>query len=420
MATAQFSMDELDSEIERLQNSVRSISRDLRVDSYGNRNRHSLSASVTEAPPRLQPFEESSESEVIERPRRREIEARRFNGKEPVNEYLVQFELTAKRNKWSESDRVTSLLCALDGSARSILSEIDDVESATFADVKQLLLKRFGPVRLTDVHEQALDDLKLYKGQTIRELSSEVLRLAKLAYPDFDANARNRIAVRTLINAIPDKDAVFYIKDKNPGSVDDVCTLYERYKVLSGEDHHRNRTAIRSLKSATDDESAAVNAQVTAAVEKMTEVTGVQLGKLTAAIAQLTAAATAPPPAVNTLPAAYAAPGQHPHPHPPQGRKPIDASRSASQQPPAATLSAAAPPFRPNEGHKASGAPRTPCPRCSQIGHWARDCPMPQSHTDACFLCGQPGHRRRDCPVNAQGNGHRSALAPNAWPSARQ
>jgi len=61
------------------------------------------------------------------------------------------------------------------------------------------------------VYEQALRDLRLLKGQPIRELSTEVTRLAKLAYPDFQQSARNRLATNALINA---KDVMFYIKDK--------------------------------------------------------------------------------------------------------------------------------------------------------------------------------------------------------------
>jgi len=98
------------------------------------------------------------------KPRKKEIEARRFNGKEPVNEYLLQFELTAKRNAWSDSEKAVNLLCALDGPARSILAETDNIDSCEVEEIKQLLLKRSGPVRLYEVHEQALHDSKLPKG----------------------------------------------------------------------------------------------------------------------------------------------------------------------------------------------------------------------------------------------------------------
>jgi len=50
--------------------------------------------------------------------KRREVEARRFSGKENVEEYLLQFELTARRNGWDDDEKSASLLRALEGSAR--------------------------------------------------------------------------------------------------------------------------------------------------------------------------------------------------------------------------------------------------------------------------------------------------------------
>ena len=169
-----------------------------------------------------------------QRGRRKEIEARRFNGKESVTDYLKQFELTARRNNWDDQEKSASLLCALDGTARTILSEIDDADRVTYHELKQLLIKRFGPVIHTEVHEQALRDLRLARGQPIRQLATEVTRLTKLAYPDFEQSARNRLAVNALLNAVAVKDVTFYIKEKNPTSIDEVCTLYERFKVFTG------------------------------------------------------------------------------------------------------------------------------------------------------------------------------------------
>ena len=94
---------------------------------------------------------------------------------------LLQFELTSKRNRWTDTEKTVNLLCALDGQARSILSEIDDAEQTTYSDVKQILTKRFGPLQHTEIHEQALRDLRLSRGQLIRELAPEAVRLAKLA-----------------------------------------------------------------------------------------------------------------------------------------------------------------------------------------------------------------------------------------------
>jgi len=121
-------------------------------------------------PPRVALFDERSDPPDEDRgpsntsPRKNEVEARRFNGKESVNEYILQFELAAKRNGWPESEKAINLLCAFDGLDRNILSEVDDVERCSYIEVKQLLRKLFGPVHLTEEHEQALEELRLTRG----------------------------------------------------------------------------------------------------------------------------------------------------------------------------------------------------------------------------------------------------------------
>jgi hypothetical protein len=319
-------------------------------DEIARRSMHA-STQASKPPPFLLHFDELSvqtgnESECMQavqqqKPKRKEIEARRFSGKENVVEYLMQFELTAKRNDWDDNEKACSLLCALDGPARGILSEFDDATKAEFREVKQALLLRFGPTSLTEVHEQALVQLRLSKGQAIREMAREVQRLTKLAYPDILGRARDRLAVKSLIRTITDKDTAFYIKEKSPATLAEVCTLYERYQALTSDDHssHKAMKTVKQTDTTTTDDQ--IQQQVASAIEKMAEAANCQLKNLTEALTK---------------------------------------TRTASQRPAA------------NE----AVVPRKPCPRCKQRGHWARDCPLPQSAA-LCFTCGQPGHIARDC-----------------------
>ena len=252
------------------------------------------------APPALQPFD-LHEAKTAPRPsKRKEIEARRFNGKESVVDYLRQFELTAKRNQWDDSDKASALLCALDGPARSILSEIDDMDDISYTEVKQLLQRRFGPVSHTEVHEQALRDLRLARGQHIRDLSTEVTRLTKLAYPDFDKKARGHLATNALINAIGEKDTIFYIKDKNPINAEEVCSLYERYKVLTGCSMKQKPATVQGVKpeeNALTVATASENDGILASLVKQNETGQQQVQQLADTVAMLVQHHTAPVPA---------------------------------------------------------------------------------------------------------------------------
>ena len=297
------------------------------------------------------------------------MEARCYNGKESITEYLLQFELTARRNAWSDQEKAISLLCALDGPTRSILAEVD-IDSASYEVVKNLLIKHFGPVLLTEVHEQALQDLKLARNQPIRELTTEVSRLVKLAYPEFDGISRERFAVKALVNAIHDKDTIFYIKEKNPQSMDEVCVLYERYKVFTGNPVACKPPMVKGVKPADEP---ATNPAIDTLI-KQTEAHSRQLAQLTESISQLLQ--RQPPQFIQ-------GPALPPHPGPVH-----------------------------LEGPPRADIPRKPCPRCKQTGHWAKDCPQ----AELCFRCGQSGHRHSDCrtPLNANGPTSAPPVVPRA------
>jgi len=131
--------------------------------------------------------------------------------------------------------------------ARGILSEFEDPTVASYSQVKQALLRRFGPTQIVEVHEQTLAQLRLQKGQSIRELAQEVQRLVKQAYPDILGPPRERLAVKHLINAVHDKDTVFYIREKNPKDITEACEFYERYNALTGEEISSRRNNVKGL-----------------------------------------------------------------------------------------------------------------------------------------------------------------------------
>jgi len=109
MACAYPGKDDLGAEIEQLQRSLDHVTRELESTQCRKRVGSMFDSGLKV--PKLSLFDERSDSHEgdtgprNEKPRKREMEARGFNGKEPVDEYLLQFELTAKRNGWSDSER---------------------------------------------------------------------------------------------------------------------------------------------------------------------------------------------------------------------------------------------------------------------------------------------------------------------------
>ena len=383
MATPHTDVEAMQKEIVRLTQAVETLKkvapsvRTHRKTSYTSDDDVSQMGRVYNPPPSLLPYGECKQFQN-KATKRKEIGARRFSGKESVADYFKQFELTARHNRWDDEDKVTSLLCALDGDARSILAEVDDTDQVTYDDLKRLLMKRFGPTRHPEVHEQALQDLRLTRGQSIRELSAEVNKLTKLAYPDFELPARSRLAVNAMLNAIPDKDVTFYIKDRNPASVEEVCTLYERYKVLTGQSVSHKSATIRGVQHEPKDSSQQIDTALVSSLLKQKDEQQQQLQELTNAVSLL----------MQTQQAAFT---QQPQSYP---AAPLPQTSSYPQQQ-AGTDQAHS--FQPRANYRKP--PPGPCPRCKQPGHWRNECPARHSE-NATGPMPAPSNRSRVPPKN--------------------
>jgi hypothetical protein len=319
--------------------------------------------------------------------RRKTWEVRRYNGKDDIEEYLVQFEITARYNNWTKDEMAMALLHALDGQARGVYNDLDDPASASYTQIKRALTKRFGLTSMTEVHEQALNRLKFAKGQNIRELAQQVAKLTKKAYPEMDGKQRERFAIKSLLQTMSDREAIFYIKDKAPDTLDQACTLFERYDALTGTDNRRSVTARTVSQPAEPTYSTAVSQDMRAVRNDMSllrDQTERQFSRVADVLSQLTVKLN---------------PDTKDHSNPASLSLNTDQTKSTSER---------------------QIVPRKPCPKCHQIGHWARDCPNQsgqnqQSNTSRtrsniqCYECKETGHRWRDCPQLGNAPGPRSA-----------
>jgi hypothetical protein len=311
--------------------------------------------------------------------RRKDIEIRRFNGRDDVEEYLVQFELASRHNGWNDKEQTTALLCALDGPARGILADFDDPSTASYSRIKRALKKRFCSTDIVDVHEKALSQLRFTKGQNIRELSQDIARLTRKAYPEISSAQRERFAIKGLIHALHDKDAVFYIRDKAPQTLDEACTFFERFEALSCTDNKHTASA-RTISAAVVD---SFQPEVAHDIAQLKVDTREQFRQLSSAVDQLSQSVSRLSTTTTTAP--FLAPVQH------------QPTRDGS-------------------------IPFKPCPQCHLTGHWKRDCPQLKSNATygrkdthiRCMECQEYGHRWRQCPRLQPGNDGGSTSAPNS------
>jgi hypothetical protein len=240
---------------------------------------------------------------------------------------------------------------------------------------------------MTEVHEEALNRLRFAKGQNILELAQQIAKLTKKAYPEMDGKQRERFAIKRLLQIMSDREVIFYIKDKAPDTLDQACTLFERYDALTGTNNRRSVTA-RTVSQPTEPTySIAVSEDVRAVRNDMSllrDQTERQFSRVADVLSQ---------------PTVMLNPDAKDHLNPASSSSNTDQTKSTSER---------------------QTVPRKPCPKCHQTGYWARDCPNQsglnrQPNTNRtrsniqCYECKEIGHRWRDCPQLGNAAGSRSA-----------
>ena len=67
-----------------------------------------------------------------------------FDGKQPLKEYMMHFELCAIVNGWNEEDKAMFLTASLCGDSRKLLGRLTELECKQYSKIVERLQLRFG------------------------------------------------------------------------------------------------------------------------------------------------------------------------------------------------------------------------------------------------------------------------------------
>ena len=106
-----------------------------------------------------------------------------YDGKSSCQDYLVQFDLVAEMNDWNGVARAMELATSLSGVARSVLSDIDINDRRNYDKLVAVLLTRFEPENQSEVYRAQLKGRLRKRSEPLTELTQDVWKLARKAYP---------------------------------------------------------------------------------------------------------------------------------------------------------------------------------------------------------------------------------------------
>jgi len=166
-----------------------------------------------------------------------------YDGSVPWREFLSQFEIIASANRWNNVSKTLALASVLRGKARSVLESVQNHGELNFDELKSKLELRFGEGHLPQNYYSLLSSRRQRIGEDYASFGAELERLARLAYPEFPFEARDKIACAQFISGLPDS---FVKRTLQVEGVASLNLAIQRAKVLKNIQGENNAQVSRN------------------------------------------------------------------------------------------------------------------------------------------------------------------------------
>ena len=279
---------------------------------------------------------------------RREKEPAKFNGTTPWEDFLNQFEVCRRYNRWNDEESTLQLFSSCTGEALSVIT-VNELrpEEMTYKELVHEMASEFGPRECAESYFLELSRREQGHNESLHGLGQAIRKLTALAYPKTDKLERDRVARECFKKAISDAEVRKDVFRTRPETLNQAiqaaieCESY--YRTEKARSRVKPHMYARPVSEATDH------------------------SHIQHRLAQIESLLTQQ----NTM-----APLQY---------------SMAPRVAPAATGQS----MGPNRGE-------VRCYSCNELGHIARNC---TSKVNRCFKCNGIGHFARECQM--PGNGPR-------------
>ena len=175
---------------------------------------------------------------------------RTFDGSEDFDDYLSQFEIIADINRWDYHSKSLQLAGKLAGQACGILGELRECERRDYDSLVNALKMRFGSLERSEMFRARLKARTKGNSETLSEFAQSIKKLTRQAYPKADQNIIDLLALDHFIDALPDPEMRFRIRESRPkhiGEAEITAIRLETYKFAdSQKEVHVNSVASKS------------------------------------------------------------------------------------------------------------------------------------------------------------------------------
>lgn len=186
-----------------------------------------------------------------------------FDGTEDFDEYLAQFEMLTKLNRWDYYSKSLHLACSLKGDALSILSELSESEREDYQCLVKVLKTRFGFQGKAELSRAQLQTKIKRENETMSELAHTIKKLTRNAYPDAPSSVLKVLARDYFIDAIPNSDLRLKVREAIPQNIDEAETIAIRLEAHRQADRQRsNKQSIRAVQAPSTENQLSENKEI--------------------------------------------------------------------------------------------------------------------------------------------------------------
>ena len=151
--------------------------------------------------------------------RRKQKEPDKFNGdKVEWADFITHFNVVARWNDWTYSEKGLQLATCLRGKAQKVLSSIPESLNGDYETVRSTLEKWFNPPHRENAFRAVFQRRKREARKSLMDYGSDVMRLAQRAYPGFSYDALYQVAREQFISGLSDIEIKRFVDLRGPHS----------------------------------------------------------------------------------------------------------------------------------------------------------------------------------------------------------
>ena len=148
----------------------------------------------------------------------------KYDGKSSWSDYLVQFEIAAGMNRWSQKQKAMELAASLVGQAQFVLSDVSSSERPDFTTPVRKLTLRLEPVDLVGMCQSQLHSQCRKCNESIPELVQDISKLTRKTCPSADEETHNYMSVTSLLTTLSNEQQLF-VYQRDPKRIEAAMTF---------------------------------------------------------------------------------------------------------------------------------------------------------------------------------------------------